>query len=205
MTDIESLKQEGISTRGYFDPRFKTTVFKVLPGEFFVSDQDVMITTLLGSCVAVCLFDPDRKIGGMNHFLLPSGVSDDDLLSSAGRYGVYAMELLINQIIKLGGRRAFLRAKVFGGASVLHSMTHSQIGEENVAFIRRYLKREQIPVDAYDVLDRFPRRVNFFPTSGRVLQKKLVTQHTSELITTEKRYQESVSKRCDKSGDIDLF
>lgn len=193
------------ASRTFYDHQFQEVVHKVLPGEFFATDQEVMVTTLLGSCVTVCLFDPEAKVGGMNHFLLPDGVPENDLLSSAGRYGVHAMELLINHIVKLGGRRASLRAKVFGGANVLQAMTHSHVGEENVQFVQQYLKREMIPVDAYDVLDRFPRKVNFFPTSGRVMMKKLTSYYDDELITDEMRYREKVRQRRDRSGDVDLF
>ncbi|MBM6551743.1 chemoreceptor glutamine deamidase CheD [Marinomonas ostreistagni] len=193
------------ATRTFLDHQFQKVAHKVLPGEFYATDQEVMITTLLGSCVTVCLFDLDAKVGGMNHFLLPDGVPENDLLSSAGRYGVHAMELLINDIVKLGGRRANLRAKVFGGANVLQAMTHSQVGDENVRFVQSFLKRELIPVDAYDVLGRFPRKVNFFPTSGRVMMKKLTSYYDDELITEEMRYREKVRQRRDRSGDIDIF
>ena len=104
----------------YFDNHFKLEAVKILPGEFYATSDDTMIVTVLGSCVSVCLSDPQNNIRGMNHFLLPNDQSQrDSLISESARYGGYAMEVLINQMLKLGAKRNNLVAKVFGGGNVM--------------------------------------------------------------------------------------
>ena len=106
----------------YFDPHFKVDTAKILPGEYYATNKDMALVTVLGSCVSACLRDRESGIGGMNHFMLPDEgklVGSHGNISAGGRYGVHAMELLINQILKLGGRRDRLEAKVFGGGNVL--------------------------------------------------------------------------------------
>ena len=114
---------------------------KVLPGEYFVDDEDILIMTTLGSCIAACLWDRNAQVGGMNHFMLPEGVGD-----SGGRYGSYAMELLINEMLKRGATRSTLEAKVFGGGQVISGMNTMNVGERNTSFVLDYLKTERIPV-----------------------------------------------------------
>ncbi|MGO2514062.1 chemoreceptor glutamine deamidase CheD [Marinomonas polaris] len=198
---------EHFSTRQHFDNTFDIMSVKVLPGEYYATKDEVMITTLLGSCVSVCLYDPTAKVGGMNHFLLPEGGDANDLLSSAGRYGVYAMELLINHLIKLGARREHFKAKVFGGGSVIKGMTTHNIGKKNVDFIQSYLQNEGISIESSDLLDIYPRRVNFFPSTGRVMMKKLRQHHDTEAINCELRYRKAISSvgKDNDSGDVDLF
>lgn len=140
----------------------------------------------------------------MNHFLLPEGDASD-LLSESGRYGVYAMEMLINHLLKLGARRENFRAKIFGGGNVIKGMTQSNVGQNNSEFIQTYLHNEGIPVDASDLLDIYPRRVNFFPATGKALMKKLTNHYDHELIDNEMRYKKAVAEHHDESGDIDLF
>lgn len=202
---ISAEAQEHLATHKFFDSRFKSAAVKVLPGEYYATKDDLMITTLLGSCIAVCLYDSKAKVGGMNHFLLPDGGDSGDLLSSSGRYGVYAMELLINRIVKLGGTRKHLRAKVFGGGNVIKSMTHSKVGDQNVSFVMGFLKNEGIPIDAKDVLDIYPRKVNFFPFTGRVMMKKLMNHYDHELIDKEIKLRKVVTEHKAESGDVDLF
>jgi len=153
----------------------------------------------------VCLYDESAGVGGLNHFLLPDGGDSTDLLSTSGRYGVYAMELLINHIVKLGGARDRLRAKVFGGGNVIKSMTQSKVGDQNVEFVMGYLQNELIPIDAEDVLDIYPRRVNFFPATGRVMMKKLMSHYDNELIDKEIKLRKVVTEHRTESGDVDLF
>lgn len=201
---LREAAQEHLATTRYYDRQFDTAAMKVLPGEYYATADDLMITTLLGSCVAVCLYDPKARLGGMNHFLLPEG-DPNDLLSATGRYGVYAMEMLINHLVKLGGRRDHFRAKIFGGGSVIKGMVHSKVGHNNAEFIKAYLHNEGIPVDAEDLLDIYPRRVNFFPATGRALMKKLRNHYDNELIDNELRYKKAVVASQVDSGDIDLF
>lgn len=202
---LSSEVREHLATHKYFDAKFKKAGIKVLPGEYYATKDDLMITTLLGSCVAVCLYDENAGVGGLNHFLLPDGGDSTDLLSTSGRYGVYAMELLINHIVKLGGARDRLRAKVFGGGNVIKSMTQSKVGDQNVEFVMGYLQNELIPIDAEDVLDIYPRRVNFFPATGRVMMKKLMNHYDNELIDKEIKLRKVVTEHRTESGDVDLF
>ena len=189
----------------YFDRQFNCDAVKILPGEYFVTQRDLVIVTVLGSCVSVCLRDHVSGIGGMNHFMLP-GNNDGGIspISTSARYGVYAMELLINHLLKLGARRNCFEAKVFGGGSVLRGMTANNIGDRNVEFVRDYLHTEHIPVVAEDLLDIYPRKVYYFPATGRVMVKKLRNLHNTTLLDREMEYSLRI-KRTPVAGEIDLF
>ena len=189
----------------YFDRHFNCEAVKILPGEYFVTQRDLVIVTVLGSCVSVCLRDRLSGIGGMNHFMLP-GNNDGGIspISASARYGVYAMELLINHLLKLGARRNCFEAKVFGGGSVLRGMTANNIGDRNVEFVRDYLHTEHIPVVAEDLLDIYPRKVYYFPATGRVMVKKLRNLHNTTLLDREMEYSLRI-KRTPVVGEIDLF
>ncbi|MFZ3023475.1 chemoreceptor glutamine deamidase CheD [Pseudomonas sp.] len=189
----------------YFDRHFNCEAVKILPGEYFVTQRDLVIVTVLGSCVSVCLRDHVNGIGGMNHFMLP-GNNDGGIspISASARYGVYAMELLINHLLKLGARRNCFEAKVFGGGSVLRGMTANNIGDRNVEFVRDYLHTEHIPVVAEDLLDIYPRKVYYFPATGRVMVKKLRNLHNTTLLDREMEYSLRI-KRTPVVGEIDLF
>ena len=189
----------------YFDRHFNCEAVKILPGEYFVTQRDLVIVTVLGSCVSVCLRDHVSGIGGMNHFMLP-GNNDGGIspISASARYGVYAMELLINHLLKLGARRNCFEAKVFGGGSVLRGMTANNIGDRNVEFVRDYLHTGHIPVVAEDLLDIYPRKVYYFPATGRVMVKKLRNLHNTTLLDREMEYSLRI-KRTPVVGEIDLF
>lgn len=189
----------------YFDRQFNCDAVKILPGEYFVTQRDLVIVTVLGSCVSVCLRDHVSGIGGMNHFMLP-GNNDGGIspISASARYGVYAMELLINHLLKLGARRNCFEAKVFGGGSVLRGMTANNIGDRNVEFVHDYLHTESIPVVAEDLLDIYPRKVYYFPATGRVMVKKLRNLHNTTLLDREMEYSLRI-KRTPVAGEIDLF
>ena len=189
----------------YFDRHFDRQAVKILPGEYYVTNGDKLIVTVLGSCVAVCLRDKYSGLGGMNHFLLPNdGSNESGLLTESARYGVYAMELLINHLLKMGANRARFEAKVFGGGNVLRGMTVNNVGQRNAEFVLDYLETEQIPVVAQDLLGEFPRKVYFFPDTGRVLVKKIKAMHNSTISDRESEYRMRV-KFTPKSGDIELF
>lgn len=189
----------------YFDRQFNCDAVKILPGEYFVTQRELVIVTVLGSCVSVCLRDRVNGIGGMNHFMLP-GNHDGGLspISASARYGVYAMELLINHLLKLGARRSDFEAKVFGGGSVLRGMTANNVGERNAEFVREYLATENIQIAAQDLLDIYPRKVYYFPSTGRVLVKKLKSQHNTTVLDREMEYSMRI-KRVPVAGEIDLF
>ncbi|MEI2415272.1 chemoreceptor glutamine deamidase CheD [Orrella sp. JC864] len=173
--------QEALATRTYFDTAFDLPAVKVLPTEYYVSKDDIMISTVLGSCVSACIRDNQSGWAGMNHFMLPEG--DPASPSSATmRYGAYAMETLINELLKAGASRARLEAKVFGGGAVLDAMRETNIGERNAAFVINYLRLEKIPVVAQDLGGPHARRINYFARTGQVLVRKLISQHRAESV-----------------------
>lgn len=196
---------QGTFPNRYFDRHFEREVVKILPGEYYATTEDTVIVTVLGSCVAVCLRDPLKRIGGMNHFLLPSdGASSITSVSDSARYGVYAMELLINQMLKLGADRRRLEAKIFGGGNVLKGFTGFNVGERNAEFTMDYLSAEHIPVIASDLLDIYPRKVYFSPDTGIVNVRKIKSLHNSTIIDRESEYKMRI-RSASKSGDIELF
>ena len=194
---------EHLATNRYFDRTFDCDAVKVLPGEYFVTTSDILLVTVLGSCVTACIRDRDKGLGGMNHFMLPDA-SEGGMLSSSARYGAYAMEVLLNHLLKLGARRTSLEAKGFGGGQVLASLTQTQVGEKNAQFVLDYLHTERIPIVAQDLLDIYPRKVYFFPANGRVMMKKLVRVKNDTLIEREREYQARL-RRDNVQGDIELF
>lgn len=187
----------------FHDPSFDRASVKVLPGEFYVSDQDVVITTTLGSCVAACLRDAGTGVAGMNHFMLPDGRDGADS-GASGRFGAFAMELLINEMIKRGARRGHLEAKIFGGGQVMKSLASTSIGEQNVAFVQGFLAQERIPVRASDVLGLWPRRICLFPADGRVLCRRLPATHGAEFELQEERYRAQLVQQP-RAGAMELF
>ena len=201
-----SMLEEEISTTLYFDRTFDCDAAKISPGEYYFTDKDMLIVTVLGSCVSACVRDSVSGIGGMNHFMLPdSAAADKDSpVSESMRYGTYAMEVLINQLLRNGARRENLEAKIFGGGNVLKSFTTMNVGDRNAIFVRKFLKDERIRIISEDLLDIYPRKVYFFPKTGRVLVKKLKTMHNDTLVRREEAYASKL-KVSDIGGEIDLF
>ncbi|MBJ2136267.1 chemoreceptor glutamine deamidase CheD [Paraglaciecola chathamensis] len=189
----------------YYDRHFECDAIKILPGEYYATTEQTLILTVLGSCVAVCLRDPKLKIGGMNHFLLPSDNAGDNPVSASARYGVYAMEILITQILKLGGDKRRLEAKVFGGGAVLQGMTTNIVGQRNAEFVVDFLKTEQIPILASDLLDIYPRKVYFFPETGEVKVRKLKSLHNTTILDRESEYRLKLKRNAQATGDVELF
>ena len=192
--------------RRFWDPAQQCVTAKVLPGEFYVSTQEEMISTVLGSCIAACIRDRRRHVGGMNHFMLPEPVGERDGWSSAvgraARYGSDAMEQLINAILKAGGRREDLEVKVFGGGRVLAQMT--DVGRRNIEFIQRYLATEKLEVSASDLGDVYPRQVQYFPASGRVRVRQLRGTRDAHLVDGERGYLKRLANDPIK-GEVELF
>ncbi len=185
----------------YHDTRFNTPAAKLLPTQYLVVDDDTTLVTLLGSCIAACIRDPLLKIGGMNHFLLPDGNTGD---GAPARYGSYAMEVLINDLLKRGAARNRLEAKVFGGANVLKGFTSNPVGTRNAEFVRSYLQAERIPVLAEDLCGIHPRKVFFFPSTGRVVVQRLPHAHDAEVLAAETAARARLS-RTPVSGGVELF
>lgn len=195
---------EHLASNRYFDKHFNTDAVKILPGEYFATDDNSMIVTVLGSCVSVCLRDPITRISGMNHFLLPANKDTINFNSESARYGVYAMEVLVNHLIKLGASKKRMEAKVFGGGNVLKQLRQNSVGEQNVAFVENYLATENFKVVAKDLLGEFPRKLYFFPLTGEVKVRKLKSLHNTTIVERESEYRVKVNQ-TPASGDIDFF
>ena len=186
------------------DARFPHEVAVIMPGEYFVSQDPMIVYTVLGSCVSVCIRDTVLEIGGMNHFMLatPTGGAAPDRWGTSARYGNFAMEVLVNEILKRGGRRNRLEVKVFGGGRICEGV--SNIGAQNVAWVLDYLEQEGLcPVKA-DVGDIFPRKVYYFTESGRVLLKKLDRVEHLAIAEDEQVYHSTLARKISK-GDVTLF
>jgi chemotaxis protein CheD len=189
--------------RSTYDPHLRIDAIRVQPGDFYASDRDVAIVTVLGSCVAACLRDSQSGIGGMNHFMLPHG-RDRGPASASARYGVNAMELLINELIRLGARRSRLEAKVFGGGNVLEGCTALNIGQANARFVAQFLKAESIPVVGSDLEGSGSRKVYFFPATGRVLVRGIQRSENRSVAEHEARYGERIA-RLPAGGQTEIF
>jgi chemotaxis protein CheD len=192
-------RKPGEASFFFYDAHFKNDAVKVLPGEYYVDAEDMLVMTTLGSCIAACLWDRNAKVGGMNHFMLPEGTGD------SGRYGSYAMELLINEMMKRGASRQTMEAKVFGGGAVISGMNTINVGERNTAFVMDYLKTERIPVVSKDVLDIYPRKVCFLPASGKAMVKRLAPSNAEALVMQDKVAAQKAVPQNTGGGSIDLF
>ncbi|MBL8510298.1 MAG: chemoreceptor glutamine deamidase CheD [Betaproteobacteria bacterium] len=189
----------------YHDRNFNCEAAKLQPGEYFVTDKQMVLVTVLGSCVAACLYDTRLNIGGMNHFMLPRRDHDpNSLVSAATRYGAHAMEILINQLLKMGAKRATLEAKIFGGANILRGFNGGSAGETNAHFITEYLQVEGIRIASNDLLSNDARKIYFFPATGRTLVKKIREFHNHTIVDRESEYGLRI-RNLNICGDIELF
>jgi len=189
----------------YWDKVQNSWTAKILPGEYYVTTQrGEVVATTLGSCVSACIRDKVFGIGGMNHFMLPvkSEHASDDWMDSATRYGSYAMEHLINDILKNGGNRKNLEVKLTGGGRIMANM--SDVGARNIDFAIEYLQTENLDVIVQDLGDIYPRKVVYYPETGRLRVKKLQTLHNETLMQREQAYQHELDVQPD-SGGIELF
>ena len=197
--------EEVLSPHLYFDREHNSEAAKILPGEYYATGRNMVLVTVLGSCVCACIRDRVSGIGGMNHFMLPhSGQDRNNPLGESARYGTYAMEILINQLLKMVAKRGNLEAKVFGGASVLRGFTVNNVGERNAEFVMKFLKTEKIPVLAQDMLDVNPRKVYYFPATGLVRVKNLKQVHNDTIINREAEYNTRL-QYAKLEGDVELF
>ena len=192
-------RKPGEASFFYWDAHFQNEAVKVLPGEYFVHDEDILITTTLGSCIAACLWDRERRIGGMNHFMLPEGTGD------SGRYGSFAMELLINEMMKRGASRLTIEAKIFGGGAVVNGMNTINVGERNTRFVIDYLATERIPIVSKDVLEIYPRKVCFIPGSGKAMVKRLAPAYGQNLVAQDRAAASQSLPANSGAGSVDLF
>ncbi|GMM86348.1 chemoreceptor glutamine deamidase CheD [Pseudoalteromonas sp. MTN2-4] len=188
----------------FWDSGRGCVIAKVLPGEFYVSKNDELISTVLGSCIAACVYDDKLGVGGMNHFMLPAakGIKEihaDDLTC---RYGNWAMEYLINEVLKNGASKANLKVKLFGGGKIIRSMTDIGIG--NIRFAHAYIQEEGLELVSHDVGGPWPRKVVFHPQTGRAQVKKLREMHNDTIERREVRYLHDIESQ-DAQTDIELF
>ena len=172
----------------YFDPYLQMDAVKIMPGEFCVTSGAKLIVTVLGSCVTACIRDRSNGISGMNHFMLANLNESRRPSGFVFSYGIVAMETLIQRLLQIGAQRENLEAKVFGGGSILNKFNASNVGSSSARFVHDYLIAEQIPVVAKDVLDLYPRKVYFFPDSGKVMVKKLKSLNNETIIQREQEY-----------------
>ncbi len=190
----------------YWDYRMQCIAAKILPGEYYVTTSQELVTTVLGSCVSACIRDSRTGIGGMNHFLLPLNKGESwsatEIASLANRYGNFAMEHMINDILKQGGRKENFEVKLFGGSKIINGMT--DVGNSNIRFVRNYLKTEELNVVAEDLGGINPRKVMYFPETGKVMVKKIRDLHNDTIIKRESAYIESFDDDITQ-GNIDLF
>ena len=173
-------RRPGLASFFWYEAQFGREAVKVLPGEYAAHDQELMIVTVLGSCIACCLWDGEARVGGMNHFMLPEGSG------AGGRYGSFAMDRLIDELVGLGARRRALQAKVFGGARLLAGPEGAGVGARNARFALEYLRAARIPVVSQDVQGSAARKIAFLPVSGRALVKRLGASHRGALLVQER-------------------
>ena len=189
----------------YVDREFGMQAVKILPGQWHAARGDVAITTVLGSCVSTCLWDPIERIGGMNHFMLPGdGASARSAWADSARFGVYAMEVLINDMLRLGADRRRMVAKVFGGAQLLAGFDTLDVGAKNSEFVLEFLRVEGIRLLAKDLMDVFPRKVHFFVDTGKVQVKRLAPAPGDTVQQREREYLTKLSGRR-SGGDVEIF
>ncbi len=189
----------------YWDHVLEREAVKVQPGGYYASASGELIVTTLGSCVSACLYDRKVGIAGMNHFLLPvnnSAAGAQFGISAAARYGDYAMEAIINAMMKLGGSKRRMEVKIFGGAKVIDSMMN--IGQQNINFVRFFLANEDMRLDAEDVGGLQPRKIYLYSEDGRIRVKKFRALHNDTLVKTERNYLEEISS-TDVGGSVELF
>ncbi len=183
-----------------------TFAARLNPGEYYVTKNDEAIYTTLGSCISACIRDRVTGVGGMNHFMLPASVGEGGWkaagLGSSTRYGNFAMEHLINEIMKNGGSRKNLEVKLFGGGRIIANMT--DVGNRNIEFARDYVATEGLPVTSEDVGDIYPRMVVYFPASGKVRVKRLRSLHNNTIAEQESKYLHTIEDKP-VGGDIELF
>ncbi|MDP3089910.1 MAG: hypothetical protein Q8N04_04490 [Nitrospira sp.] len=188
------------------DRRFPHEIASILPGEFFVSCEPMVVYTVLGSCISACIRDPISGVGGMNHFMLPKPnehQSSDAWGGESTRYGSFAMEQLINGILKRGGMKHRLEVKLFGAGRIYEG--NIDVGARNIEWVLHYLKNDGFGIAKSDLGDVFPRKVYYFTESGRVLMKKIERIKNTTIIDREAEYSRHLKQEEQVQSDITLF
>jgi len=179
------------SVHRFWDAPRKRFIAKILPGQFYVTPHQEVISTILGSCISVCMRDVQTGIGGMNHFLLPGGGAGsvhDEIVQGkkCARYGIHAMEMLVQNLVRHGARKSNLEVKVTGGARIISA--NGDVGEHNIAFVREYMEIHGFNIAAEDVAGNMPRKVLYFPDSGKLMVKKLADQERGHVHRRENKF-----------------
>lgn len=187
----------------YWDKHFGRQAVKLLPGEYFIARDQRLLCTVLGSCVAACIRDPVAGVAGMNHFLLPMAGRDE--FASSARYGVHAMELLINGLLKRGGRRDRLEVKLFGGGNLMRSRTVNNVGHANAQFALDFMTQEGLSVASQDLFGDQPRKIWYFPDSGKVLLRRLTTTRNDTILRREVDFSRRLRETPATDTDVELF
>ncbi|MCM1322239.1 MAG: hypothetical protein NC041_06740 [Bacteroides sp.] len=191
----------------HFDTHFQRQIITIQPGEYYSSNEDIFIATVLGSCISIALFDTELKLGGLNHFMLPSSTrKDEPAQSDQGRFGDYAVELLLNDLYKKGAKKSRLKAKVFGGGNVLES-PGNMTGLNNINFALHFLEEEHIPVLGNDVGGIFPRKIYVNPVTQKVYLKRIQREGLSmeQIKQREAKYAQTLKTMQEKIGTITWF
>ncbi len=203
-----NLKENDMTIRNFHSKELgasKKKEIRIHIGDFYTSKEDIVISTILGSCVAVCLLDRQNKIAGMNHIILP-GKTNSTVFDTQTRYSINAMEILINDMMKKGADRYKLKAKIFGGAHVLNGLDRKhEVGPQISDFVVQFLELERIPIMARDLGGDRPRKIFFFTDTGRVSVKKIAPTKIFQLIHEEARKKERIERELQEQGDITLF
>lgn len=194
----------------YFDSKFQKQIYSISPGEYYCSKENILISTVLGSCISILMYDAENVIGGMNHFMLASTSKEFTIsCEQAGRFGEYSMELLLNEMLKKGASRKNIKAKIFGGANVFNTAETSsvQVGCDNIFFAFNYLETEKIPIINSDTGGTEARKIFFDPLTNKVWLKRIKnSMNTAQSIQIkEKDYVKSIITKEEKTGDIVWF
>jgi len=207
ITPLPSIAEFSGITR-YFDKENNIVAAKILPGEYYVTKENELVTTVLGSCISACIRDTVTGIGGMNHFMLPETTKHklnegiESVVGNATRYGNYAMEHLINMILTNGGKRKNLEIKVFGGGKIIPTL--GDVGLKNIDFVLEYIDTEALNLVSQDLGDIYPRKVVFFPKTGKVRMKKIKDLHNETIAMRERQYRSAIKDELVVS-DVELF
>ncbi len=186
----------------FWDSTDNHWVAQVLPGEYYVTRLREVVATTLGSCVSTCVRDPVTGIGGLNHFMLPNDPNEDSG-GGALRYGCFAVERLLNVLVKHGAMRERMEIKIFGGGRVIAGM--GDVGRSNIEFVRQYFATEMLSIVAEDVGGAWARRLRYYPESGKVRIKRMRTEETAELAQSESRLRTRLSLAPPPVGAVELF
>jgi len=201
--NLPSCWQEFNHINRYWDKHTGLATAKILPGEFYVTGHNEAITTILGSCISACVRDPKAGLGGMNHFMLPldkgATITQE---ADAARYGNFAMEQMINDILRNGGNRDNLEVKIFGGGRVMKGLT--DVGKKNIQFVKEYIAMEGLKLLAEDVGGNYPRKVMYIPKTGKVKMKKLINRHNDTVETRDESYFDKITHQKTE-GEVELF